>query len=83
MSLLITRIVLAYEGLVPWAASGWPTIRERVVIVSQSSLCLVALLGPLQQQLQLLHRVIRVTFGCILTTLKPIKLLCHPIELVI
>ena len=55
VSLLIMRIVLACGGLVPWAASGWPMIRERVVIVGQSSLCLIALPGPLQQQLQLLR----------------------------
>ena len=55
VSLLITRIALACGGLVPWAASGRPTIREWVVVVGQSSLCLVALLGPLQQQLQLLR----------------------------
>ena len=83
VSLLITRIALACGGLVPWAASGQPTIREQVVVVGQSSLCLVALPGPLQQQLQLLRRVIRVTFGCVLTMLKPIKSLCNPIELVI
>ena len=83
VSLLITRIALACGGLVPWAASGWPTIRERVVIVGQSLLRLVTLPGPLQQQLQLLRQVISVMFGCILTMLKPIKSLCDPIELVI
>ena len=54
VSLLIMCIALACGGLVPWAASGRPTIRERVVVVGQSSLRLVALPGPLQQQLQLL-----------------------------
>ena len=83
VSLLITRIALACGGLVPWAISSQPTICERVIVVGQSSLCLIALPGPLQQQLQLLRRVIRVTFGCVLTTLKPIKSLCDPIELVI
>ena len=83
VSLLITCIALACGGLVPWAASGQPTICERVVVVGQSSLCLVALPGPLQQQLQLLCRVIRVTFGCILMMLKPIKSLYDLIELVI
>ena len=54
VSLLITHIMLACGDLVPWAISGWPTIHEQIAVISQSSLCLVALLGPLQQQLQLL-----------------------------
>ena len=83
VSLLITRVLLACGDLVPWAISGWPTIHEWVVVVSQSSLCLIALPGPLQQQLQLLHHVIRVMFGCVLTMLKLIKSLCNLIELVI
>ena len=83
VSLLITRVLLACGDLVPWAISGRPTIHEWVVVVGQSLLCLVALPGPLQQQLQLLHHIIRVTFSCVLMTLKPIKSLCHLIELVI
>ena len=79
----IQRVLLACGDLVPWAISGRPMIHEWVVVVGQSSLCLVALPGPLQQQLQLLRHVIRVMFGCVLTTLKPIKSLCDPIELVI
>ena len=58
-------------------------IHEQIVVISQSSLCLVTLLGPLQQQLQLLHQVIRVTFSCVLTTLKLIESLCNLVELVI
>ena len=77
------HVLLACGDLVPWAISGQPMIHEWVIVVGQSSLCLVVLPGPLQQQLQLLHHVIRVTFGCVLTTLKPIKSLCDPIELVI
>ena len=77
------RVLLACEDLVPWAISGWPTIHKWVVVVGQSLLCLVMLPGPLQQQLQLLCHVIRVTFSCVLTTLKLIKSLCDPIELVI
>ena len=83
VSLLITHVLLACGDLVPWAISCQPTIHEWVIAVGQSSLCLIALPGPLQQQLQLLRRVIRVTFGCVLTMLKPIKSLCNPIELVI
>ena len=77
------HVLSACGELVPWAISSRPTIHEWVIVVSQSSLCLIVLLGPLQQLLQLLRHVIRVTFGCILTTLKPIKSLCNPIELVI
>ena len=83
VSLLIMRVLLACGDLVPWAISGQPTIHKWVIVIGQSSLCLVALPGPLQQQLQLLHHVIRVMFGCVLTMLKSIKSLCDPIELVI
>ena len=38
-------------GAVPLDISGWPTIHEWIIVISQSSLCLIMLLGPLQQQL--------------------------------